>query len=425
LNPTLTVHTRTDLSYDGRRNPKLEAISASGTTLSVVQREFEDSGRLECEARRMNPAAFGALPGSACTLPGSPGSFGADRITRNVYDAAGHPLRVQRAYGTALQQDYATYTYRANGRLESVTDANGNRAELRYDGHDRQSRWVFPSETTPGTVNEGDYEAYGFDAAGNRTSLRKRDGGTLIYQYDGLNRVREKTVPASVSGAAGYSVHYRYDLQNLQRYARFGSPTGPGITNSYDGFGRLESSTSTMGGTSRTLSRSCECCSGVSVAPRRNHSPRLSPRTGYRLTRHPTVPFGPKTAAPQIKISFGTLTFLPRPAARATIDGVRRTRFPIRHGGGTEGPDEPHQCVAARRRPCAGCPDAAYIRRAASPRHAADAAGVGGTHAAGHRARQRGLHAPRAHATGLQGPQALSCDGGADDEACSRRPCAP
>jgi RHS repeat-associated protein len=201
----------------------------------------------------MNPAAFGALPQSACTL-GSPGSFGADRITRNIYDDAGQRLRVQRAWGTALQQDYATYTYHANGQLASVTDANGNRAELRYNGHDRQSKWVFPSETTAGTVNEGDYEAYGFDAAGNRTSLRKRDGGTLIYQYDGLNRVREKTVPASASGAAGYSVHYRYDLQNLPTYARFGSPTGPGIINSYDGFGRLESSTSTMGGTSRTLS---------------------------------------------------------------------------------------------------------------------------------------------------------------------------
>jgi YD repeat-containing protein len=161
---------------------------------------------------------------------------------------------VQRAWGTALEQDYASYTYRANGTLESVTDANGNRAELRYDGHDRQSRWVFPSETTPGTVNEGDYEAYGYDAVGNRTSLRKRDGGTLTYQYDGLHRVSEKTVPASASGAAGYSIHYGYDVQNLPRYARFGSPTGAGIINSYDGFGRLESSTNTMGGASRTLS---------------------------------------------------------------------------------------------------------------------------------------------------------------------------
>jgi RHS repeat-associated protein len=249
---TLIPHTRTDLSYDSRRNPTLEAISASGTTHNVVQRTFDNSGRLTCEARRMNPAAFTSLPGSACT-PGSPGSFGADRITRHVYDAAGQRLQVQRAYGTALQQNYATYTYSANGQRRSVTDANGNRAELRYDGHDRQNRWVFASKTTPGAVNEADYEAYGYDAAGNRTSLRKRDSKTLTYQYDGLNRVSVKTVPATASGTPGYSVHYRYDVQGLQTRARFGSASGTGVTNVYDAFGRLESSTTTMGGVSRTL----------------------------------------------------------------------------------------------------------------------------------------------------------------------------
>jgi RHS repeat-associated protein len=249
---TLTVHTETDTSYDSRRNPALEEISASGTTSSLVQRTFDTSNRLTCEARRMNPAAFGSLPGSACTL-GSAGIFGGDRISRNVYDAAGQLLQVQRAYGTALQQNYATYTYSANGQRASVTDANGNRAELRYDGHDRQNRWVFPSTTTPGAVNEADYEAYGYDAAGNRTSLRKRDGRTLTYQYDGLNRVSVKTVPATASGTPGYSVHYRYDMRGLQTRARFGSATGTGITNAYDAFGRLVSSTTTMGGVSRTL----------------------------------------------------------------------------------------------------------------------------------------------------------------------------
>ena len=36
--------------------------------------------------------------------------------------------------------------------------------------------------------------------------MRKRDGQTLTYQYDGLNRVTLKSVPISASGAAGYSV---------------------------------------------------------------------------------------------------------------------------------------------------------------------------------------------------------------------------
>jgi RHS repeat-associated protein len=251
LSPTLTLHIQTSVGYDNHRNPSSEAVVANGLTQTLVQRSFDDSGRVDCEARRMNPGVFGTVSG-ACS-PGTEGSYGPDRITHNVYDAAGQLQKIQRAYGTSLQQDYVTYTYTLNGKRASVTDANGNRAEMRYDGHDRQNRWVFPSKTTAGSVNESDYESYTYDDAGNRLSLRKRDGVTLAYAYDDLNRVKSKTVPASASGAAGYSVFYGYDMQDLQLFARFGSTSGVGITNSYDAFGRLRSATNTMGGFSRVL----------------------------------------------------------------------------------------------------------------------------------------------------------------------------
>ncbi|HEY6642865.1 RHS repeat-associated core domain-containing protein [Povalibacter sp.] len=249
--PSLVVATQTNVTYDTHRNPATETVSDAAATYSLTQRSFDDAGRLQCETRRMNPAAFGSLPG-ACNL-GAEGAFGPDRITRNLYNAAGQLLTVQRAYGTALQQNYATYTYTPNGQRASMTDANGNRAELRYDGHDRQNLWVFPSKTTPGTVDESDYEGYTYDSAGNRLSLRKRDGQTLTYQYDGLNRLKTKTVPGSTTGAAGYVVEYGYDVQDLQVFARFGSTSGAGITNTFDGFGRRLTSTSTVGGLGRTL----------------------------------------------------------------------------------------------------------------------------------------------------------------------------
>ncbi len=34
--------------------------------------------------------------------------------------------------------------------------------------------------------------------------------------------------------------HYNYDLRNLQLQARFDSAAGEGVTNAYDGFGRLD-----------------------------------------------------------------------------------------------------------------------------------------------------------------------------------------
>ena len=56
-----------------------------------------------------------------------------------------------------------------------------------------------------------------------------------------------------IPGGTAKDVYYGYDLRGLQTYARFGAAGGAGIDTVYDGFGRVTSSTSTMGGVSRTL----------------------------------------------------------------------------------------------------------------------------------------------------------------------------
>jgi YD repeat-containing protein len=48
-------------------------------------------------------------------------------------------------------------------------------------------------------------------------------------------------------------VFYAYDLRNLQTAARFDSQSGEGITSAYDGFGRMVSSSTNMGGVTRAL----------------------------------------------------------------------------------------------------------------------------------------------------------------------------
>ena len=85
----------------------------------------------------------------------------------------------------------ATYTYSLNGKQKTVKDATGNLTTYEYDGLDRMSKMLFPIATTgAGTSSTTDYEQYGYDTVGNRTSLRKRDGKVIAYVYDGLNRVR-------------------------------------------------------------------------------------------------------------------------------------------------------------------------------------------------------------------------------------------
>ena len=275
-----SIHQTAEIAYDvmGRKIREQVREGAAGAIHQLTQYSYDALGRLECTTVRMNPAAFGSLPGSACTL-GTEGSQGADRITKNVYDAAGQLAQVRKAVGTNLEQAYATYGYTDNGKQEYVVDANGNKARLVYDGHDRQAQWQFPSTSAPGgynpstpanalatsgAANTNDREEYGYDANSNRTSLRKRDGRVFTYAFDNLNRMTSKIVPtACVSGYActnvpasmARSVYYAYDLRGLQTAAQFDSASGAdAVTQAYDGFGRISSSTTSMGGVSRTLS---------------------------------------------------------------------------------------------------------------------------------------------------------------------------
>lgn len=256
--PGFTIHTTQRLSYDTLNQVvKTEVLGQDNVVVSVTQANYDKNGRPACTAVRMNPAAFNSLPASACTL-GTAGTMGGDRISRNHYDAAGQKVKIQLAVGTPLQQDYATYTYSLNGKITSMTDAKGFKAAMAYDGFDRQERWSFPSPTTPGVVSNTDYEEYGYDAAGNRIRLRKRDGSEILYSYDNLNRMTVKTVPqrAGLDPTHTRDVYFGYDLRGLSTSARFDSASGEGIDTNYDGFGRATSGTFAMDGTSRTLGSS-------------------------------------------------------------------------------------------------------------------------------------------------------------------------
>ncbi len=272
-----TVLSSVETSYDiVYRKAKVVTKGSDGIATGVMQYSYDAVGRLECTAVRMNPATYASLPASACTL-GTEGSFGPDRITRNVYDAAGQLLKVQKAYGTPLAEDYVTYTYTLNGKQATVTDAKGHVAAYAYDGFDRLAAWRFPSKAngtvsapcTIGTITEttgvtgpsqartagDDCEKYGYDRNGSRAFLVKRDGSVLTYQYDGLGRMTAKIVPDRPDLGANHvrDVYYSYDLRGLQTAARYDSPTGDGLTFTYDGFARQTGSTIALYGSSYSL----------------------------------------------------------------------------------------------------------------------------------------------------------------------------
>ncbi|MBL0023193.1 MAG: RHS repeat-associated core domain-containing protein [Sphingomonadales bacterium] len=265
------------------RKIKTIARGRDGAETSLTQYSYDSRNRLECTALRMNPAVyFTSLPASACDL-GTEGNDGPDRITKNHYDAAGQLLRVQKAVGTPLVQDYVTYTYTDNGKQKTVKDANGNLATYAYDGYDRMVAWRFPGKTngtvsancTIGTIAEvngmtgpvdgrsagDDCEKYSYDHNGNRARLVKRDGTVIAYDYDGLNRNIRKDIDATglrtdLAATLKRDVFYGYDLRGLQLYARFDghAATNEGVESDYDGFGRLKSTTQKLDGVSRAIS---------------------------------------------------------------------------------------------------------------------------------------------------------------------------
>lgn len=275
---SFTIFSTSERTFDALNRKTTErAIGSDDVTDSLVQYSYDNRGRLECTAVRMNPEEYAALPLDACTL-GTEGSQGPDRITRTVYDAAGQVLQIRKAVGTPIEIVDVTYSYTPNGQIEQVIDANGNQAELRYDGHDRLVEWVFPSKVRPTSFDAStpttalatagalstdddnaatdDVEKYEYDDNGNRTQLIKRDGSIITYQYDALNRVILKDLPTSrpeLGSTHRRDVHYGYDLRGLQTYARFGSASGVGLTYQYDGFGRLTAEIQNSDGNTRTI----------------------------------------------------------------------------------------------------------------------------------------------------------------------------
>jgi RHS repeat-associated protein len=236
------VDTEVRTAYDDFGRPVTVAQVDPGTTtqFSLVQSSYDHAGRPECTAVRMNaPLTTTVVPASACTL--TTGSSGADRISRTYYDAADRPVEAWSAFGTADQQRTAKATWTPNGQTATLLDAEGNLTDYDHDGFDRVVRITYPSKTTPGTVNAADYESVTYNAASQIVTWRSRMGATVTMSYDNLGRLISKIVPdvSYLTATNTRDVYYGYDLLNNLTYARFNAANGAGITNTFDGRGRI------------------------------------------------------------------------------------------------------------------------------------------------------------------------------------------
>ncbi|VTU27608.1 Cell wall-associated polypeptide CWBP200 [Variovorax sp. PBL-H6] len=234
---------------DGRA---VKSAAQQGTQWLVSCSRYSETGKV---TRAWGPALTAAAttcPGEAAPTPITdiayddvdrpfrttqylPAADGGNRVTETIYNLDDTVQAVNKAVGTALAQAYATYTYTPNGNVDSVKDAKNNLTVHTYDGFDRLARTYYPLPNMPLYGNANDYEENAYDANGNVTSLRKRNGQTIAQSWDNLNRLTARSYPNTAD-----NVQFGYDLRGLRTSAQFANGTHA-ISYAWDNAGRLAS----------------------------------------------------------------------------------------------------------------------------------------------------------------------------------------
>jgi RHS repeat-associated protein len=189
---------------------------AEAAPTPITDRAYDKLGRLTTETVALTTAE------------------GGPRTTTFAYFADGQLKDVSSGSGTPSVTT-GSYTYTSNGLQATMRDGQGNVSTYLYDGFDRLDALVYPKKTPVGAgeSDPSDFEAYTFDANGNRVTHRLRNGSTVTLSYDNLDRLTGRTYPAAAD-----SVTYTYDLLGRRLSA---NQTGHAISYAWDNAGRLTS----------------------------------------------------------------------------------------------------------------------------------------------------------------------------------------
>ena len=128
-----------------------------------------------------------------------------------------------------------TYSnYDANGRVGSITDANGLTTNLTYSPRG----WLTSKVVTGGGSTET--TTYTYDGVGQMTKVSLPDGAEITYTYDDAHRLTQ------ISDKLGNSIHYTLDAMGNRTKEEVKDPSGNlarQVTRVYDALNRLEAIT--------------------------------------------------------------------------------------------------------------------------------------------------------------------------------------
>ena len=130
------------------------------------------------------------------------------RVTKFTYDNVSRPLttfnpEIRNPAAPLEPAPLLTQSWTGDGKLASLTDANGNATTFTYDGFNRLSITTYPAPDMGSPVTT---EILTYDSVDNVLSRKTRAGGLITFEYDTLYRLIKKTPPS------GPVVSYSYDL---------------------------------------------------------------------------------------------------------------------------------------------------------------------------------------------------------------------
>ena len=147
-----------------------------------------------------------------------------------TYDALGHVLTHTDALSHAT-----TYTYDADGNRTSQATALGEKTTWSYDQDERVASSVDPRGNVSGATASTYTTTYGYDAAGNQTTVTDPLGDKTTAVFDGDNRQTSGTDPlGNVTG-------YAYDANG--HLITVTAPDGGTTSYAYDQVGNLTTRT--------------------------------------------------------------------------------------------------------------------------------------------------------------------------------------
>ncbi|MER5645593.1 polymorphic toxin-type HINT domain-containing protein [Streptosporangium sp. NPDC002524] len=170
------------------------------------------------------------------------GATAADFTTTMRYDLAGQlveskspQVKIEKNGSATDGRPTVRYGYDSAGVLTHSVDAEGRTITSAFDKAGRLTSTTLPSYTPPGGAALIPKVSYGYDVAGQLTSVTDPRGHVTSAEYDALGRQVRVTDPGP-SGPGGTWVS-EYDLLGEQR--AMVDPTGARVEATYDDLGRM------------------------------------------------------------------------------------------------------------------------------------------------------------------------------------------